>query len=89
MALVDGHRSLRQICEMSDLGYDETMVRLARLKLAGLIVPAEAKSVVIQNDSLNHMVDRLANLFEDYLNQKSHTAKTESRISTTLIEEQN
>jgi hypothetical protein len=89
MALVDGHRTLRQICEMSDLGYDETMVRLARLKLAGLIVPAEAKPVVIQNDSLNHMVDRLANLFEDYLNQKSHTAKTESRISTTLIEEQN
>ncbi|MGH8014942.1 MAG: DUF4388 domain-containing protein, partial [Candidatus Zixiibacteriota bacterium] len=36
MALVDGHRSLREICDLSRQGQDETLVRLARLKLAGI-----------------------------------------------------
>jgi len=89
MALVDGHRSLHEICQMSQLGHDETLVRLARLKLAGIIVKAEPKSVAKAEDSLNLMVDRLANLFEDYLNQKTATVETHNRISTTIIEEQN
>src|SRR3990172_7623788 len=38
MALVDGHRTLIEIRQMSQLGHDETLVRLARLKLAGIIV---------------------------------------------------
>jgi len=89
MALVDGHRTLREICEISMLGYDETLVRLARLKLAGIIVKTEVKPVPVTNNSLDLMVDRLANLFEDYLNQKSTVAVTGNRISSTVIEEQN
>lgn len=89
MAMVDGHRSLKEICEMSKLGQDETMIRLARLKLAGIIVQTESKPVPKTDDSLNVMVDRLANLFEDYLNQKTHAVATDNRISTTIIEEQN
>ena len=89
MALVDGHRSLNEICRMSQLGHDETLVRLARLKLAGIIVKAESKPVAKVEDPLNLMVDRLANLFDNYLNQKAATAQTHNRISTTIIEELN
>ncbi len=89
MALVDGHRTLNEICQMSKLGNDETLVRLARLKLAGIIVKAEPKLVPKADDPLNLMVGRLANLFEDYLNQKTTTVETHNRISTTIIEEQN
>ena len=89
MALVDGYRSLNEICQMSRLGHDETLVRLARLKLAGIIIKAEPQSVAKADDPLNLMVDRLANLFEDYLNQKTTTVEPHNRISTTIIEEQN
>ncbi len=89
MALVDGYRSLNEICQLSGLGRDETLVRLARLKLAGIIVKAEPKPVAKVEDPLNLMVDRLANLFEDYLIQKTATVETHNRISTTIIEEQN
>ena len=89
MALVDGYRSLNEICQLSRLGRDETLVRLARLKLAGIIVKAEPKPVAKVEDPLNLMVDRLANLFEDYLIQKTTTVETHNRISTTIIEEQN
>ena len=89
MALVDGYRSLNEICQVSRLGHDETLARLARLKLAGIIVKAEPKLVVKAEDPLNLMVDRLANLFENYLNQKTATVETHNRISTTIIEEQN
>ncbi len=89
MALVDGYRALSEICQMSQLGQDETLVRLARLKLAGIIVKAEAKQVEKIEDPLNVMVNRLANLFEDYLNQKTTTVETHNRISTTILEEQN
>jgi len=89
MAMVDGHRSLKEICEISTLGHDETLVRLARLKLAGIIIKTEVKPVPQTKDSLDLMVDRLANLFEDYLNQKTTSVSTGNRISTTIIEEQN
>ncbi len=88
MALVDGHRSLKEICEISMLGHDETLVRLARLKLAGIIVKAEVKPAPRANDSLELMVNRLANLFEDYLNQKTTAAGAVNRLTTTIIEEQ-
>ncbi len=37
MALADGHRTRQEICELRQSGYDETMIRLARLKIAGII----------------------------------------------------
>ena len=88
MALVDGHRTLKEICEISMLGEDEALVRLARLKLAGIIVKTEAKPVPKTEAPLDQMVDRLANLFEDYLSQKTTAVSSENRLTTTIIEEQ-
>ncbi|HEX2896500.1 MAG TPA: DUF4388 domain-containing protein [candidate division Zixibacteria bacterium] len=88
MALVDGHRTLKEICEISMLGQDEALVRLARLKLAGIIVKTETKPVPKTEAPLDQMVDRLANLFEDYLSQKTTVVAPENRLTTTIIEEQ-
>jgi len=88
MALVDGHRTLKEICEISMLGQDEALVRLARLKLAGIIVKSETKPVLKTEAPLDQMVDRLANLFEDYLSQKTTVVSSGNRLTTTIIEEQ-
>jgi hypothetical protein len=88
MALVDGHRTLKEICEISMLGQDEALVRLARLKLAGIIVKTEVKPVPKTEAPLDQMVDRLANLFEDYLSQKTTAVSPKNRLTTTIIEEQ-
>ncbi len=88
MALVDGHRTLKEICEISMLGQDEALVRLARLKLAGIIIKTETKPVPKTEAPLDLMVDRLANLFEDYLSQKTSVVSPGNRLTTTIIEEQ-
>jgi len=94
MALVDGHRTINDICAMSPLGRDESLRRLAQLKLAGLITPSdkrpekpgETKAMV--GDELEKMVGKLAGMFEDYLNQKTRDKITSTRrITTTLIGE--
>lgn len=94
MALVDGHRTINEICSMSPLGRDESLKRLAQLKLAGLITPGdkrpekpgETKEIV--HDELEKMVGKLAGMFEDYLNQKTRDKITSTRrITTTLIGE--
>jgi hypothetical protein len=87
MSLVDGRRTLQEICEMSQLGFDETMIRLARLKLAGIIKVTDAKPVANSGAPLDQMVQRLANLFENYLNQQSSEISTENRIGTITVEE--
>jgi hypothetical protein len=92
MALVDGHRTLDQICKVSPFGREETLRRLAQLKLAGLITPADRR---IQdepdekpNAQLDQMVNRLAGMFDDYLKQKSGSRLSNSRnVTTTLIGE--
>lgn len=94
MALVDGHRTINDICAMSPLGREETLRRLAQIKLAGLITPSERKAEkptdtrAVAGDELEKMVGKLAGMFEDYLNQKTR-AKISSprRITTTLIGE--
>lgn len=88
MALVDGHRTLREICDISMLGQDEALVRLARLKLAGIIIKTEVNPVPKANDQLDQMVNRLANLFESYLSQKTTADATVNRLNTTIVEEQ-
>lgn len=89
MTLVDGRRTLREICEMSQLAFDESMVSLARLKLAGIIKETEGKPVPKANEQpLEAMVERLASLFENYLNQGSLEATAENRIGTITVEEQ-
>lgn len=89
MSLVDGHRSVREICEISQLGFDESMIRLARLKLAGIIKKSEAKPTPTTTGApLDHMVERLANMFENYLNQQTTEFSTENRMETVIVEEE-
>lgn len=93
MALVDGHRTINQICSATQLGTDDTLKRLAQLKLAGLITPADKRPTPDQPagqpaNQLDQMVNRLSGLFEDYLKQKSSNRLTNTRnITTTLIGE--
>lgn len=93
MALVDGYRSINDICKDSQLGQDESLKRLALLKLAGIITVTDRKPTVstknIPSPELEKMVNRLAGLFEEYLHQKSSSRLTTTRnISTTTIGEQ-
>ncbi|MFZ1684787.1 MAG: DUF4388 domain-containing protein [Candidatus Zixiibacteriota bacterium] len=92
MALVDGHRTIDQICKVSPFGREETLRRLAQLKLAGIITPADRRTTPEPdekpNAQLDQMVNRLAGLFDDYLKQKSGSRLTNSRnVTTTLIGE--
>ncbi len=86
MALADGHRTIKEICEMSQLGYDETMVRLARLKIAGIITECEKKTESPAAMPLDQMVNRLANLFEEFLAHKTVTKTTQQRLKTAYLE---
>ena len=90
MALVNGNRTIDEICNLSNLDRNETLVKLAQLKLAGLITPTEKKPATASAapDNLQGMVNRLASLFEDYLNQKSSNRLTERGVTTTYAGEE-
>ena len=93
MAMVDGHRSLNELSRTSPLGTEETLKRLALLKLAGIITQTERKPTAstknIPTPELENMVNRLAGLFEEYLHQKSSSRLTTTRnITTTTIGDQ-
>ncbi len=87
LALVDGHRSLNQICQHSPLDEQTTMSKLAQLKLAGLITQTERRPQT-SSDQLEKMIERLAGLFESYLNEKSsgRLQTASRRISETILE---
>ncbi|MEW5994250.1 MAG: DUF4388 domain-containing protein [Candidatus Zixiibacteriota bacterium] len=85
MALVDGHRSLEEICRLSPLDRTETLKKLAQLKLAGIITKTD-RSKAEPSAKLQQMVERLAGLFEDYLNEKTTTRLPEGRITRTYLE---
>jgi hypothetical protein len=68
LALVDGHRDINGILEVSPVESIETLKKLASLQLAGLIIPVEKGDS--GNDRLEAMVDQLGQLIEDYLTQK-------------------
>jgi hypothetical protein len=87
LALVDGHRSLNQICQNSPFDEQTTMSKLAQLKLAGLITQTERKPTT-SSDQLEQMIDRLAGLFESYLTEKTagRSATASRRISETILE---
>ncbi len=89
MALVNGNRTIDEICNLSNLERNETLVKLAQLKLAGLITPTEKKPAKASAapDNLQGMVNRLASLFEDYLNQKSSNRLAERGVTTTIAGE--
>jgi hypothetical protein len=87
MAQVDGHRSIGQICETSPLGRRETMNRIAQLRLAGLIEPAEKKQAAPAHSDLEQMISGLSRQLEEYLTQKTRTTGTGRAVTRTLVEE--
>ncbi len=92
MALVDGYRSVREVCKASTLDDNDALKKLAQLKLAGIITKTEKKEIKMPadaktSDGIETMVNRLANLFEDYLTEKSRNRMTGDRITKTTMEQ--
>ncbi len=85
MALVDAHRTVNEICTLSPVDRDDTLKKLAQLKLAGIITKTKKKERPPSSD-LEKMVDRLANLFEDYLTEKTANRPVHRKITKTYVE---
>lgn len=85
MALVDGHRTLEEICQRNSIDRVETLKKLAQLKLAGIIVKTDKKKAE-SSEKLDKMVNRLATLFEDYLTEKSSNRMVDRKISNSVVE---
>ncbi|MDF1544665.1 MAG: DUF4388 domain-containing protein [bacterium] len=85
LALVDGRKSVRQICTSSPLGSDKAMTILAKLKLAGLITKSDPRPTG-DYGNLETMTNRLAGLFENYLNVRPVKKPTDRTISTSVVE---
>lgn len=88
MTLVDGHRTIKEICTSSSIDKNQALLKLAQLKLAGIITKAEPKDRS-DNVKMEKMVNRLAGLFEDYLTEKGSTNISNSRLSKTYLEQKN
>jgi len=89
MALVDGRRSVNQICQASPMSRTETLNRLAHLKLAGIITSTERQPETADSGSdLDKMVGRLSNLLEDYLTEKAadKISTRRGRVTTSITE---
>ncbi|MDH3890663.1 MAG: DUF4388 domain-containing protein [candidate division Zixibacteria bacterium] len=86
MALVDGRRSLDEVCKLGGGQRDETLKRLAHLKLAGLITKTEKKEEAA-SPQLDKIANRLAGLFEDYLTAKSPSRPAKRMVTETFVEE--
>ncbi|MEA3297322.1 MAG: DUF4388 domain-containing protein [candidate division Zixibacteria bacterium] len=86
MALVDGHRSLNQVCALSPINRDKTLKTIAHLKLAGIITKTEKKADTA-TPQFEKMVSRLANLFEDYLTARTNNRMIKPVIARTTVEE--
>lgn len=85
MALVDGRRSVNEICKVSPVDRNETLKKLAQLKLSGIITKTEKKERP-SSPGLEQMVNRLANLFEDYLTEKTANRLVERNVTKTYVE---
>lgn len=88
MALVDGHRDLNEICRLASAPREDTLKVLAQLKLAGIITKTERKAAPGSSPHLEKMVNRLAGLFENYLNAKSPRPQTEAPPTENRIRKQ-
>ncbi len=92
MALVDGYRSIREVCKASTLDDNDAIKKLAQLKLAGIITKTVRKEIPMTSetksaDGIETMVNRLANLFEDYLTEKSRNRMTGDVVTKTTMEQ--
>ncbi len=89
MALVNGQNTINEICELSHMDRNESLKRLAQLKLAGLITPTEKKTKTAVSSDLEQMVNRLAGLFDSYLSEKTTNRLAERKITTSSVGEAN
>ncbi len=85
MALVDGYRSVNSLCSLSTYGRDDTLKKLAQLKLAGIITKTEKKPEESSSE-LAKMTERLATLFEDFLTEKRSGSIAARDITRTYVE---
>ncbi len=85
MALVDGHRSLADVCRLSPVTREEALRTLAHLKLSGIITKTDRKPSS-SSPQLEKTINRLAGLFEDYLTARTHNRPDERRIARTQME---
>jgi len=85
MALVDGRHSVNEICKVSPVDRNQTLKKLAQLKLSGIITKTEKKERP-SSPELEQMVNRLANLFEDYLTEKTANRLVERNVTKTYVE---
>ena len=87
MAMIDGHRSIRQICEASPLSRHETLNRIAQLRLAGLVEPSKTEPAQPDSTNLENMIAGLSRLLENYLTEKSRSETTTRTVTRPLVEE--
>ena len=85
MAQVDGRTSVKQLCAKSQLGKDQTLTVLAKLKLAGIITKTD-RSTRGESGDLEKMTNRLASLFENYLGAKSTRMQDDRKLTTSVVE---
>ena len=83
MALVNGQRTINEVCELSGQDRNDTLLKLAQLKLAGLITPTQKKESSASGGNLEGMVNRLATLLESYLKEKTTNRLADRNITTT------
>lgn len=76
LALVNGRRTAREIVRMSRIPERECLKRLGSLMTGGILKSAAAQSA--EADRLTEMVERLANLLENYLTSRSQKPTTTS-----------
>lgn len=81
MALVDSHQTVEQICKASPVDRDRTLVALAKLKLAGIIIVSDKPSPKTAT-GIETMVNRLAGLFEEYLTEKNVSQSRMTKVTT-------
>jgi len=87
MAMADGHRTIRQICEVSPLSQHETLNRIAQLRLAGLVEPSKAEPAPANNANLENMISGLSRLLESYLTEKNQTVAPGRTVTRPLVGE--
>jgi hypothetical protein len=76
LAMVNGRRTAREIVRMSRIPERECLKRLGSLMTGGILKSAAAQSA--EADRLAEMVERLANLLENYLTSRSQKPTTTS-----------
>jgi len=79
LALVNGHRTINEIIEISNLPQMETVQKLAALKLAGLVTET-GKRGEEETDRLSVMIDRVSRLFDEYLHRRPESTNEKTTI---------